>query len=59
MAKIDGLYREWHENGQLYLECTYKKDKLDGLYRSWHETGQLEIECTFKDGIRSMNLSKF
>ena len=56
---MDGLHREWHENGQLRQECTYKDGKKYGLYRAWHENGQLDDERTYKDDILSVNLGKF
>ena len=49
-GKVNGLYREWYENGQLERECTYKDDKKAGLYRRWYKNGQLQEECTYKDG---------
>lgn len=49
-GKLDGLYREWYPNGQLFYEKTYKDGQLDGLYRRWYSNGQLWDECTFKDG---------
>ena len=32
-GKMDGLYRFWHENGQLMIEGNYTDGKEDGLWR--------------------------
>jgi len=45
-----GLSREWHGNGQLYTEQTYKDGEWDGLYRHWTYGGQLYLEVTYKNG---------
>ena len=49
---LNGRAIEWHDNGQLACECTYKNGVLEGLYREWHENGQLGCECTYKNGQR-------
>jgi antitoxin component YwqK of YwqJK toxin-antitoxin module len=46
------MYKVWYDNGQLYVECTYKDGKLDGLYKEWLENGQPWVDCTYKDGKR-------
>jgi antitoxin component YwqK of YwqJK toxin-antitoxin module len=46
----NGLYKEWYENGQPELECTYKDNKLNGFWKEWNESGQLINECTYIDG---------
>ena len=46
----DGLWRVWHENGQLWTEGNYKDGKLDGLHRRWYDDGQLRWEYNYKDG---------
>jgi antitoxin component YwqK of YwqJK toxin-antitoxin module len=48
--KLDGLYRRWHENGQLESEANYKDGNLDGLYREFHENGKIKEEENYKDG---------
>ena len=47
---LDGLYKIYHENGQLKHEGTYKDDKVDGLVKFYYENGQLKEEGTYKDG---------
>jgi antitoxin component YwqK of YwqJK toxin-antitoxin module len=29
----DGWYRSYYHNGQVRIECTYKKGLLDGIYK--------------------------
>ena len=49
-GKLDGLWTDWHENGQKEGERTFKDGKRDGLVTTWHEDGQKEEERTYKDG---------
>ena len=51
-GKRDGLWRSWHENGQLRTEKNYKDGKGDGLSMRWYENGQLQREYNYKDGKR-------
>jgi antitoxin component YwqK of YwqJK toxin-antitoxin module len=46
----NGLYEEWHENGQTMQRCIYKDGKEDGLYEKWYENGQMYWRCIYKDG---------
>jgi hypothetical protein len=48
----EGLWRFWHENGQLIIEKNYVNGNLEGLYRSWHENGQLQEEGNYLNGER-------
>ena len=48
--KIEGEYKSWYSNGQLYAQCYYKEGKIEGEYIWWHENGQIEIQCYFKEG---------
>ena len=49
---MDGLWVQWHENGQKAIEKNFKNGKLDGLLVNWHENGQKAYEANFKDGKR-------
>ena len=49
-GKREGVWREWHPNGQLKKECTYSNGEQEGLYRSWWSNGQLGTEANHKDG---------
>jgi len=46
----NGLYRSWHENGQKWIESTYRDGKLEGLYQRFYDNGQKMVECTYRDG---------
>jgi antitoxin component YwqK of YwqJK toxin-antitoxin module len=46
----DGTHKDWHENGQLWVEENYIDGERDGLYRRWYENGQLGSEQNYKDG---------
>lgn len=49
-GKKDGLYRRWHDNGQLEYEGNYKEGGRDGLWRVWYWNGQQLNESNNKDG---------
>lgn len=44
-----GKSTEFHPNGQLMWEGTFKNGELDGLERNWYENGQLKWEATFEN----------
>jgi antitoxin component YwqK of YwqJK toxin-antitoxin module len=50
-GKLDGLYREWHEDGNLEIECTYRDGNYDGLCRKWDKHGVLLEDCIYKNGL--------
>ena len=43
-GKYDGLFRVWHENGQLRSKVNWKDGEPYGLERVWYEDGQLKFE---------------
>lgn len=43
-----GVWRQWHQNGQLKMEATYKNGKLDGRRTSWHDNGQKYDEGNYE-----------
>jgi antitoxin component YwqK of YwqJK toxin-antitoxin module len=49
-GELEGMHQEWNENGQKYIECSYKKNKREGLYQEWYEDGQKCEECYYKEG---------
>jgi antitoxin component YwqK of YwqJK toxin-antitoxin module len=55
----NGLYKEWNENGQLYLETNYKDGHKDGLFKEWNEDGQLNLKANYKDGELEGVFKKF
>ena len=46
----NGILREWNNNGDLYLEYNYKKEKKHGKQKRWYTNGQLEILYNFSNG---------
>jgi len=46
----EGLNRVWHDNGQLYIENTYRDGKEEGMFEGWHENGQKWKECHYQNG---------
>ena len=49
-GQLDGIYREYYENGQLKLECTYKNGQLEGIAKEYYKNNQLSCEYNFRDG---------
>ena len=49
-GKRQGLWLEYHENGQLRRKENYKDGKLHGLAEKYHENGQLESKGNYNDG---------
>jgi antitoxin component YwqK of YwqJK toxin-antitoxin module len=47
-----GEYKEWHDNGQLYVHCFFVDGKQHGEYKWWYENGQLWEHCFYVDGNR-------
>jgi antitoxin component YwqK of YwqJK toxin-antitoxin module len=48
--QLHGLYERWHDNGQLWVRCTFQNGLLHGLYERWHDNGQLWIRCYYRNG---------
>ena len=48
-GKKNGEYKEYRENGQLYVICSYTDDKKNGMYKSYYENGQLWEICSHTD----------
>ena len=46
----DGLYRSWHENGNLSEEINFNSHKMNGLHRTWHTNGYLMVKGNYKEG---------
>jgi antitoxin component YwqK of YwqJK toxin-antitoxin module len=49
-GKRQGIYEQWHYNGQLEYRCNYSDGKRQGLEESWHANGQLFTMCNYSDG---------
>jgi len=50
LGVLDGLYKEWYNNGTLRLEKEYKSGVLDGIYKEWYPNGQIMYESFLKKG---------
>ncbi len=50
-GKLDGPYKEWHENGKLAVEGSYHKDHKDGTFTSYYEDGTRGQLEHYKDGV--------
>ena len=48
-GKHEGLWIQYHENGQLRRKSNFKDGKLEGLYELYHENGQLSNKVNYKD----------
>jgi len=51
-GEMEGVWKGWRDNGQLWYECHYKKGKEHGIQRVWFEDGQLAYEEHWKEGQR-------
>ena len=49
-GKRDGLWTNWHANGQKEMEDTFKAGKQEGPQTWSHENGQKERAYTSKEG---------
>lgn len=50
-GRREGLYKAWHENGQLWYLLHWKLGKVVNLNRSWYKNGVLKYEKEFNSGI--------
>ena len=48
-VKGEGLYKKWHDNGQLQVHGFFKNNILDGEYKRWYRNGNLEMHRLLKD----------
>lgn len=46
----EGLWRKFHENGQLSAEGEYSADLKEGLHRQWQKNGTLLLEGWYENG---------
>ena len=44
-----GVAVKKYDNGQKWIEITYKDGKEHGLWTGWHENGQKKMEGTYRD----------
>jgi len=48
--KKDGLWRAYHQNGQLKSEGKYTAGLKEGLHKEWEENGILSVEGYYANG---------
>ena len=46
-----GVYRSWHDNGQLWVEGTFVKGVRHGAYKEWRANGQLYAAGAFEGDV--------
>jgi antitoxin component YwqK of YwqJK toxin-antitoxin module len=49
-GKKNGVWKDWHNSGQISDEGFYRDDKKVGIHRSWCRNGTLGSECGYEDG---------
>jgi hypothetical protein len=49
-GKLEGEFKEWWENGQLVVHCTFKDGKLYGGYKELDKYGVIIKDYTYKNG---------
>jgi hypothetical protein len=47
---LNGKHKEWYDNGQCFIQCTFVDGKYNDDYKKWFFNGQLCICCTFVNG---------
>jgi hypothetical protein len=50
-GKRNGLWKYWHENGQVRCEGNYINGLKDGVWKYWDETGVLTEETLYNNGV--------
>ena len=48
--QLNGTYKIYFNDGNIYFEVTYKNNELNGQYKKYYNNGQVMIEATYKDG---------
>lgn len=47
---LEGEYKCWYDNGQLYEQSFYRNGKLEGERKAWYENGQIWSSEFYKNG---------
>lgn len=50
---VDGLIKDYYDNGNLSSEINYEKGKKQGLYRAYYEDGHLWVEGNYDDDLKN------
>ena len=48
----NGLFTNFHRNGNISSQCIYKDDCIDGLYQQFDENFQLVREERYINGVK-------
>ena len=47
--RIEGLYQEWYNSGQMKYTRNYKNGQRHGLWEEWYENGQKKYKSNYKN----------
>jgi len=47
----EGEYKEWDNDGQLWIRCFYKNGKRHGEFKKWSYNRRLYVHCFYKNGV--------
>ena len=50
---MNGIYKSYWENGQLYKEVNYIDNLRNGIFKSYHCDGQFREEVNYINGKKS------
>ena len=53
------VYRKYHENGMLEIECFCRNGIEDGPYKRYYDNGQLNIKCIYKKGVKDGSYEEY
>jgi hypothetical protein len=51
VIKREGVWVDYHENGQLFTKSNYKNDKREGAWVGYYENGQLLYKGNYKNDL--------
>jgi len=51
-GQLNGMFREWAEDGLLLMSATVKDGEFDGPFKSWWSSGLPKEEGTYRAGKR-------
>ena len=49
-GNLEGEYKKFYGNGQLWLQCLYVNGKIEGEYKEFYENGQLREHYFYVNG---------
>ena len=59
LNETNGILKEWHDNGQLYLEFSMKNGIKNGICKKWYDNGQLQMIYNYHKGRLHGNQKKW